>query len=316
MLRVGVIGAGSMGRHHVRKYAALPQCELIGVADPDEARAAWTLEHGGTHYADHRALLEQRLDLVTIAAPTSLHFPLAVDALEAGCNLLIEKPITSTIESAVELKELAEAKGKLLAVGHIERFNPAVIELKKIIDSGELGDILSINNLRVGPYHGRILDTGIVLDLGTHDIDLISYLFREAPKSVFATALKRRHNHEDHAIMQLAFGSGGTGIVQTSWLAPYQARNIFITGTEHFALCDLMNKLILVYVNNPEGSNLLAGMRTVPQGDALENQLASVMDCIVEGKPPVCTAEDSITALRACFAALKSIETGEAVAIG
>jgi UDP-N-acetylglucosamine 3-dehydrogenase len=315
MLKVGVIGAGSMGRHHVRKYALLPQAQLIGVADPDPSRGELAAEVGVPHFTDYRALLEQRPELVTIAAPTSLHYQLACDALDAGCHLLVEKPITDNLGSARELQARAEAANRLIAVGHIERFNPAVIELKRIIDSGELGEILAINNLRVGPYHGRILDTGIVLDLGTHDVDLISYLFGQRATSVFATATKRMHNHEDHAVLQMAFPEGHTGIIETSWLAPYRARNIFIVGTKHFALCDLQNKVLLVYDDNPQGGNLLSGLRHVPPGDALELQLASVIQSVEEGIAPVSTAGDSIYALETCLAALQSIESGQAVPV-
>jgi len=316
MLKVGVIGAGSMGRHHVRKAAAASQVELVGVADPDETRAVLAQEQGAPYFSDYRALLELRPDLVTIAAPTKHHYQIACDALDAGCHLLIEKPITDSLETALDLERRAAAAGRSIAVGHVERFNPAVIQLKGLIDAGEVGEVLTMNNLRVGPYHGRILDTGIVLDLGTHDVDLISYLFDQRATSVFATAIQRKHNHEDHAVLQLAFPQGHTGIIETSWLAPYQARNIFVVGTEHFALCDLMNKVILIYDNNPGGGNLLSGLRPVPAGDALENQLASVVQSILDGTPPVSSAGDSIYALRACLAALESIKSGQAVAIG
>jgi UDP-N-acetylglucosamine 3-dehydrogenase len=156
----------------------------------------------------------------------------------------------------------------------------------------------------------------IVLDLGTHDVDLISYLFGERATSVFATATRRMHNHEDHAVLQMAFSEGHTGIIETSWLAPYRARNIFVVGTEHFALCDLGNKALLVYDDNPQGGNLLSGLRHVPPGDALELQLASVIQSVIDGTPPVSSAADSIYALETCLAALKSIESGEAVTVG
>lgn len=304
-----------MGRHHVRKYALLPQAQLLGVADPDESRGELAAEFHVPHFTDHRALLELRPELVTIAAPTTHHFAVACDALDAGCHLLIEKPITDNLETARELEARAAAAGRMIAVGHIERFNPAVIELKRIIASGELGELLTINNLRVGPYHGRILDTGIVLDLGTHDVDLISYLFDQRATSVFATATKRQHNHEDHAVLQMAFPDGHTGIIETSWLAPYRARTIFVVGTKHFALCDLANKVLLVYEDNPAGGNLLSGLRHVPPGDALELQLASVIQSVEEGTAPVSTAADSIYALETCLAALESIESGQAVAV-
>jgi UDP-N-acetylglucosamine 3-dehydrogenase len=302
-----------MGRHHVRVYSELPQCELVGLADPDPAKEALAEKHGTRYFTHYRALLEQQPLLVTIAAPTTQHYPLACEALAAGCNLLIEKPICGDLAQARDLQHRAQAAGRSIAIGHIERFNPAVIELKRLIDTGELGEVLTVNNLRVGPYHGRILDTGIVLDLGTHDVDLISYLLGQRALSVFATATQRVHNHEDHAVLQMAFPDGHTGIIETSWLAPYRARNVFVMGTEHFALCDLVNQLILVYEDNPEGGNLLGGLRAVPPGEPLKNELASVVQCVMEGQPPICGAEDSIYALKVCRAALRSIEDGVAV---
>jgi UDP-N-acetylglucosamine 3-dehydrogenase len=316
MLKVGVIGAGSMGRHHVRVYSELPQCQLLGVADPDPAKAELAEKHGTVLFPDHHALLDLGPELVTIAAPTSLHYSLACDAIAAGCHLLIEKPVSDDLGKARELVKRATAAGRSIAVGHIERFNPAVGELKRMIDAGELGEVLTVNNLRAGPYHGRILDTGIVLDLGTHDVDLISYLLGQRALSVFATAIQRVHNHEDHAVLQMAFPDGHTGIIETSWLAPYRARNVFVMGTEHFALCDLVNQLILVYENNPQGGNLLAGLRNVPHGEPLKRELESVVQSVLDGIPPVCTADDSIYALSVCIAALRSIESGAAVSIG
>ena len=315
MLKVGVIGAGSMGRHHVRVYSELTQCKLLGVADPDPAKAALAEKHGAAYFADHRALLELKPELVTIAAPTSAHYTLACDALDAGCHLLIEKPVSDDLDRARELIRRAAAAGRSIAVGHIERFNPAVEELQRMISAGELGELLTVNNLRVGPYHGRILDTGIILDLGTHDVDLISYLFGQQAHSVYATATRRLHNHEDHAVMQLGFAGGHTGIIETSWLAPYRARNIFLVGTEHLALCDLVNQLILVYENNPQGGNLLAGLRNVPHGEPLKRELESVVSCVLDGTAPLCTAEDSVYALSVCLAALHSCESGMAMAI-
>ena len=315
VLRVGVIGAGNMGRHHVRILSGLNGCQLVGLADPDEAKAALAAEHHVAYFADHRPLLDAGLDLAVIAAPTHLHYELACDALAAGCHLLIEKPIGDDPAKADDLIARARRANRTIAVGHVERFNPAVQELKRMVDDGELGEVLTVNNLRVGPYHGRILDTGIVLDLGTHDVDLISYLLGQRAVSVFASAIQRRHNHEDHAVLHLAFPGNHCGVVETSWLAPYRARNIFLVGTEHFALCDLINQLIFVYEDNPEGSNLLAGLRNVPQGEPLRNELESVVRSVVDGTPPVCSAEDSVYALRVCQAALKSIATGQSVAV-
>ena len=219
MLKVGVIGAGSMGRHHVRIYAGMAECELLGVADPDTSRSGLAAEHGTQYFSDHRALLELKPDLLTIAAPTTLHYDLAKEALEADCHLLIEKPVTDDLGKARELIALAESKGKLLSVGHIERFNPAVVALKALIDAGELGEVLNLSNLRAGPYHGRSLDIGIILDLATHDVDMQAWLLGARAQSVFATSIQRVHNHEDHAVLQLALADGRTGVIEEAEFA-------------------------------------------------------------------------------------------------
>jgi UDP-N-acetylglucosamine 3-dehydrogenase len=315
MLKVGVIGAGSMGRHHVRVYSELGNCQLIGVSDPNPEKGELAAQYGATFFNDHRALLEQGLDLVTIAAPTAHHFALACDALDAGANLLVEKPITDNEQTAEELIARGKAAGKTIAVGHIERFNPAVGELKSLIDGGELGEVLDLHAVRVGPYHGRILDTGIVLDLGTHDVDLTSYLFNSRAETVFASAIQRQHNHEDHAVLHLEFPQSKVAMIETSWLAPYRSRSVSVFGTEHFALCDLMNQQIEIYDANPEGGKLITRNIAVPSGEPLRRELESVVASVIDGTPPVSTAEDSLYALRVCLAALKSIETKSAVTV-
>jgi UDP-N-acetylglucosamine 3-dehydrogenase len=315
MLKVGVIGAGSMGRHHVRVYSELENCQLIGLSDPNPEKAELAQQYGAQFFSDHRALLEQGLDLVTIAAPTSLHYEIARDALDAGASLLVEKPITDNLESAAGLIRQATAAGKTIAVGHIERFNPAVSQLKSLIDAGELGDVLTVNALRVGPYHGRILDTGIVLDLGTHDVDLTSYLLGSRAESVFASAIQRQHNHEDHAVLHLHFPESKVAVIETSWLAPYRSRNVFVFGTKHFALCDLMAQEVYVYSENPDGGRLLASPIEFNKGEPLRREVESVVEAVLAGRPPVSTAEDSVYALKVCLAAVESIKSHQAVGI-
>lgn len=315
MLKVGVIGAGSMGRHHVRVYSELGNCRLVGVSDPNAEKSELAQQYGAQFFGDHKALLEQGLDLVTIAAPTSLHYDIARDALDAGCNLLVEKPITDNLGSAADLIARAKAGGKTIAVGHIERFNPAVTALKSLIDGGELGEVLTVNALRVGPYHGRILDTGIVLDLGTHDVDLTTYLLDARAESVFACAIQRQHNHEDHAVLNLQFPGSRVAVIETSWLAPYRSRNVFVFGTKHFALCDLMNQQVFLYEENPAGGRLVAAPHDVDKGEPLRREVESVVSSVINGTRPEATAEDSVYALRVCLSALESIRSGQAVKV-
>jgi UDP-N-acetylglucosamine 3-dehydrogenase len=315
MLKVGVIGAGSMGRHHVRVYSELDSVQLVGVADPDPGKAELAAQYGTQHYIDHRALLEQRPDLITIAAPTVQHYQLACDAIDAGAHLLVEKPITDDLVKAADLIARAKAAGCTIAIGHIERFNPAVVALKQLIDSGRLGDVVNVNALRVGPYHGRILDTGIVLDLGTHDVDLTSYLLGSSAQRVFGTAIQRQHNHEDHAVLQLQFAGNRSAVIETSWLAPYRSRQVFLFGTKHFALCDLIQQQVSILKDNPDGGPLVAEPHPVAKAEPLRREVEDVVNAALNGTTPSATAEDSVYALQVCLAALESIKSGNAVAI-
>jgi len=254
-LRVGVIGAGSMGKHHVRIYSELPTVELVGVADIDESVAELAASHNAPFHKEYQELLKQAPELVSIAVPTSLHMEVALAALEAGCHLLIEKPISDTLDSAGAIIESAKERGRKVFVGHVERFNPAVIALKEAISSGKLGEVHSISNLRVGAYNRRIFDTGIILDLGSHDIDLISYLYGRKAEAVFALGAAKIHEYEDHAAISLKFAESAAGYIELSWLSPYKVRKMFVVGTEHFGLVDLIQQSLIVYGWTADWSN-------------------------------------------------------------
>ncbi len=299
----------------MRVMGELAQCELVGLADPDESKRELAAKHQTTYFADYRELLAKEPQLVSIAAPTSTHYELAMPALEAGCHLLIEKPVCDDLSQARELIVRAEELGLTIAVGHIERFNPAVAALKGMIDQHELGDVLTITNLRVGPYHGRILDTGIILDLSVHDVDLISMLSGSRITRVFATALTRQHNHEDHALLSLELEGGRSGVVELSWNAPYRMRNVLVAGTKRYALCDLMQQRLLVYEEQDEDGRLLPQPRHVEQGEPLKHEIESVVQSVIDGTPPMCNAEDSVHALEVCLAALRSATSRQAEVI-
>lgn len=161
-MRIGVIGTGAMGQHHLRIYSEMRDVELVGLCDVDKNRAVSLAKmHNTTAYFDHRELLKQDLDAVSVVVPTTLHKEVAFDVINSGTHLLVEKPIADTLENAdMMIKAAHDAKVKLM-VGHIERFNPAVLKLKEIIDSGMLGKIVSISSRRVGPFqpaHTRCRD--------------------------------------------------------------------------------------------------------------------------------------------------------------
>ena len=161
-LRAGVIGVGAMGKNHARLYSELFDVELIGVADVNENLATSIAQsYGCKPFADYKDLLNENLDALSIVVPTTLHKKVALDAITKGINVLVEKPIADTVENADEIIKVARQKGVKLMVGHVERFNPAIIKLKELIDSGLLGKVVSISAKRVGPYNPRIRDVGI-----------------------------------------------------------------------------------------------------------------------------------------------------------
>ena len=175
-VRAGVVGTGHMGQYHVLVYAELPDVELVGVVDTDAARAAAVARQYDTQvFADHRALVG-RVDVASVAVPTGEHFAVARDLLEAGVSVLVEKPMTPTLEEARALFAVAERTGAVLHVGHVERFNGAVEELRQIVRAPIL-----IESRRLGPFASRVQKDTVVMDLMIHDIDIVLNLVDSPP---------------------------------------------------------------------------------------------------------------------------------------
>ncbi len=223
VIPVAVVGAGNMGRHHVRNYAELPGAELVAVVDPDPARAReLAAEHGAVAYETVAELLERSPEVaaVTVATPTITHRQIAGELLDAGKHVLVEKPIASTVEAAEELCARAAERGVVLAVGHVERFNPAVQELKRRLDAGMLGAPLSLVARRVGNMPPQIKDADVIVDLAVHDIDIFRYLLgADRPDEIFASAGRAIVTDRfDFADIILRFGEV-TCFLQVNWLA-------------------------------------------------------------------------------------------------
>ncbi len=307
-LRTAVIGAGSMGRHHCRLYDELPESDLVGIADVNVEAADLAKQYHTRHFIDYQDLLREKPELVSIAVPTSLHREVAVAALEAGAHVLVEKPISDTLDGAQAIIDHAKERGRKVFVGHVERFNPAVIALKEVIDSGKLGDVHSISNLRVGAYNKRTFDTGIILDLGSHDIDLISYLYGRKAETVFAIGAARIHEYEDHAAISLKYTESAAGYIELSWLSPYKVRKMFVVGTEHFGLIDLIDQTLIIF-DGKSWTN--TGM--VHREEPLKMELRETMKAVVEDLPPQVSGEDSLYTIRIALAAVQSYREGEAV---
>jgi len=289
-LRVGVIGVGSMGRHHVRVYHELG-VNIVGVADADSEKARKiAVQYGTKAYADYIELLNQGLDAVSITVPTIEHKAAALAAIEQGVNLLIEKPIADSVVSAWEILSAAEKKKIKLLVGHIERFNPAVQRLKQIIDEGILGKLILISARRVGPFVPRISDTGIIVDVATHDIDISRYLVGEECISVFARSTHYKNMKGDAALILMDFG-GVFASIEVNWYTPYKVRSLSVTGTKGIAYLDYLKQELEIH--NTKGSMIPEIERKEP----LRRELVHFLDCIAGDKQPLVTGYDGLKAL-------------------
>ncbi|AJC71443.1 oxidoreductase [Thermococcus guaymasensis DSM 11113] len=314
MLRVGVVGVGMMGQHHVRVYSELAReekVELVGIADANFERAKELAKKYGTvPYGDYRELAKENLDAVDIAVPTSLHKDVALEFISHGTSVLVEKPIADTIENARAIIQAAEEAGVTLMVGHIERFNPAVLRLKELIERGELGRVVTISAKRVGPMAKRIRDVGIIIDLGVHDIDVISYLFGKQVRTVYARAGNVLHpaGVEDHALITLGF-ENGTGIVETNWLTPHKTRTLNVVGTGGIAYLNYIEQSLKLY-----NSDWIKEAK-IQKREPLRNELEHFIECVKAGKKPIVDGRAGLHALRVALLAQKSARTGKVMEV-
>ena len=309
-MRVGIIGGGAMGQHHTRIYSEMKNVELVGICDVDKNRAeALAKAHNTKPYFDHKELLRQELDAVSVVVPTTLHARVALDVIESGTNLLVEKPIANTIENAdIIIKAAHDAKVKLM-VGHVERFNPAVLKLKEIIDSGRLGKIVSISSRRVGPFNPRIRDVGIIMDLGVHDIDVISYLYGRKIDEVYTIAGNNIHTFEDHASILLRCDTNLSGMVETNWLTPNKIRNLTAIGLKGVAYLDYIKQTVELQDNEWILSAKVESM------EPLKNELEHFIDAVGNGGKIISNGETSRHALQVAMAAIESYKQGKVVSI-
>ena len=269
MIRVAVVGVGAMGKNHVRVYQEMPEVELVAVADEDAAVGEQVSRMfrvpAYTNYCEMVA--RERPDAITVAVPTSAHFFVVEELLKAGCHILVEKPIAASIEEAEKLIHLAEVAGRVLMVGHVERYNPAIIELKQRLDRGELGRVFQIHARRLGPFPPRIRDVGVVMDLATHDLDIMRYLTGSDVIRVFAETKRELHiSHEDLFAGILRFANGAVGVLEINWLTPTKIRELYVTGENGMFRVNYLTQDLFFYENaETNGSdwtaiNLLRGV--------------------------------------------------------
>ncbi|MBD0329897.1 MAG: Gfo/Idh/MocA family oxidoreductase [Thermoleophilia bacterium] len=236
---VAVVGAGNMGRHHVRNYAELTGADLRAVVDRNVERAeALAARYGARAFASVAELLERapEVEAVSIATPTITHREVAEALLAAGRHVLVEKPIAATAADGDRLTRRGRERGLVLAVGHVERFNPAVRELKRRVDAGAMGSLLSLVARRVGVMPPQVADADVIVDLAVHDIDIFRYLLgADRPDAVYANAGRAvAEDRFDFADAFLRF-DGVACLLQVNWVTPVKIRSLAVTGTAAYA---------------------------------------------------------------------------------
>lgn len=252
MIRVAVIGLGSMGRNHARVLHNMPGVSLVGVADTNVAVAEQLARlHGTRAYADYRQLISiENPHAVCVVVPTHTHFQVVRDVLLHGCHVLVEKPMTATLDEAQELIELSQSVKSCLMVGHIERYNPAIIELRDRLARGELGKVFQIHARRLGPFPERIRDVGVVVDLATHDLDVMRFLTGQEAVRVYAECKRRIHTtNEDMLTGLLHFEDETIGLLEVNWLTPTKIREIYVTGERGMFRADYLTQDLYFFEN-------------------------------------------------------------------
>jgi UDP-N-acetylglucosamine 3-dehydrogenase len=310
MTRIAVVGTGGWGKNHVRVLSELGS--LVAVCDLDASRAAAYAEKFRVKgYSSVDDLLEkERPDGVTICTPASTHFAVASKVLRAGVNAFVEKPMTSTVGEAQDLIKEAEKAKKILTVGFIERFNPAITELKKMITQGTLGRPILFEYHRENRRGENIVDVGVVKDASVHDIDTARWLFEEEPKTVYGRVGSVMGKNEDFATILLGFGDERTAFITTNWVTPSRVRQLSAVFEKAVVTLDFISQEIQVH----EESGTRVPKHTFQEPLMLE--LREFASAISEGRHPLVTGKDGLMVIRIAEAVLASSKTSSPIFLG
>jgi UDP-N-acetylglucosamine 3-dehydrogenase len=252
-VRVAVIGAGNMGKNHLRNYFMLPEAELVALADINPDTKALADEYHAQHFTDYKEMLDElKPDAVSIVVPTPFHAEVATEAMTRGIHVLLEKPIASTVAEADELIKLAAKYDIVFTVGHIEHYNPLIRKLKQMVDENKIGTISSVVCKRVGGFPAVEPKTDVIIDLAVHDIDIISYLLGKQPVAITSHGSRTHHSHKiDSAEILMDYGDA-SGFVQANWLTPVKIRTIALTGSEGYLEGNYITQELEYYQHNME----------------------------------------------------------------
>lgn len=323
-LRAGLVGIGMMGRNHARVLREIDGVELVGVADPqgDRFRVA-----GGAAMVDTVAeLVETGIDMAVVAAPTAHHLAAGLELAAAGIPTLIEKPLAATTDEALQLVSAFESAGIVNAVGHIERYNPALRSLRERLANGDLGEIFQVATRRQGPFPNRIADVGVVKDLATHDIDLTAWVLQSSYASVAAhTAHKSGREHEDMISVTARMHNGAIVSHLVNWLSPMKERVTVVTGERGAFIADTLRSDLTFHANGEIATQWeqVQSFRGVTEGDEiryaifkpepLRVQHENFRDAVLGRECDIVTMRQGMETVRVAEACLESARTSQAI---
>ncbi len=309
-MRVGVIGVGYLGSLHARKLAALPDVDLAGVCDVDEKKGRAVAHECATSYVARTRDLLRTVDAVSVAVPTTAHFGVAMDAMRAGVHVLLEKPIAASVREGRALVREAEARRLVFQIGHLERFNPAVLAAVSLLTEPRF-----IECHRLGPFGGRGSDVDVVLDLMIHDIDLILAFVRSPVSRIQAVGVPVVSPNIDIANARLAFAGGCVANVTASRVSARKQRKIRIFQEDAYVSMDFVEHHIQIFRRTwPRGSGQglpeITGERLETEsGDALRDEIRSFVDCVRTGGRPRVSGGDGLAALEVAFRILRKMRS-------
>jgi predicted dehydrogenase len=321
-LTTAVIGVGSMGRNHARVNWELPDVRLVGVADQNEKVVNTIADRYNTRgYIDYRKMLdEQKPDAVTIAVPTSLHQEVAQEVIQRGIHLMIEKPIAFSLDEAKLMIDAARDANVQLMIGHIERFNPAVIALKQHLADNELGHVFQVDARRQGPLPERVNDVGVVVDLAVHDLDIMRYVTQAEVTRVYAETEHGIHSQKEDLLSGVVRLTNGTiGTLLINWITPTKIREFFATGEGGMFKVDYLTQDLFFFENakaNGGEWETMRVMRGVSEGrmvrfhidkkEPLRAEHESFLAAVRGETPIAVTGEDGLIALKLAHAVVAS----------
>ncbi len=307
-LRVGVVGVGYLGKFHAEKYVNMKDVRLVGVVDIVPERAENIAKRLGTEaLTDYRDLMG-RVDAISVVVPTPAHFPITRDFLENKVDVLVEKPMAETLEEADALIEVADAGNCIIQVGHLERFNPAVVALRKVVNRP-----LFIESHRLSIFNERGTEVDVILDLMIHDIDIILNFVKSELKSIHAAGVPVISSRVDIANARLIFENGCVANVTASRISMKNMRKVRIFQKDTYISVDYANHDVIVIRKNGQGTDLpIPGMSmqrsTFEKADSLQAELGSFVESVRTRQAPLVSGRDGRNALRVALDIIEQIE--------